>query len=114
MEGSLSLTVVDEAEGVVVVFGGKVEGIVCGEGVVRDGRSRNGTSDGTKGGVIVVRSDTISRLKVDEFRDVLVAVKGIEELIASGIGEHEEQARRSGLGWIPNEEIHLRIIIECI
>jgi hypothetical protein len=70
LEGSLSLTVVDKAEGVVVIFGreyapetvraGKSEGIVDGEGVVRDGRGRDGTGDGTKGGVVVVCSNAIA------------------------------------------------------
>ena len=67
VEGSLSLTVVDKAEGVVVVFGGKTEGVVGGEGVVRDSGGRDGAGDGAKGGVVVVGSNTISGFKVDEF-----------------------------------------------
>ena len=77
VEGSLSLTVVDEAEGIVVVFGGeyapetvragKSEGVVGGEGVVRDGGGRDRTGDSAEGGVVVVCCNAIARLKVNEF-----------------------------------------------
>lgn len=55
--------------------------------------------------------DAIARFKVDEFRDVLVAVKGIEEFVASWIGEHEEWACGYGFGWIPHEEVNLRVVV---
>ncbi len=67
VEGSLSLTVVDEAESVIVVFGGEAEGVVGGEGVVRDSGSRDRTGDGSEGSIVVVCSNAIARLKVNEF-----------------------------------------------
>ena len=67
VEGSLSLTVVDEAEGVIVVFGGKTERVIGGEGVVRDYGGRDGAGNGAEGSVVVVCCDAIARLKVDEF-----------------------------------------------
>ena len=67
VEGSLSLTVVDEAEGIIVIFGGEAEGVVGGEGVIRDCRGGDGAGDGTKRCIIVVGSDAISGFKVDEF-----------------------------------------------
>ncbi len=63
----MAVVVVDEAEGVVVVFGGKAEGVVGGEGVVRDSGGRDRTRDGTEGGIVVVRRDAIARFKVNEF-----------------------------------------------
>ena len=77
----MTIIVVDEAEGVVVVFGGKAEGVVGGEGVVCDGRGRDGTGDSTEGGVVVVCCDAIARLKVNTLRNILIAIAGIEEFI---------------------------------
>jgi hypothetical protein len=51
---------------------------------------------GNKGGQITAgdeRSDAIAGFKVDEFRDVLVPVKGVEEFVIAGIGDHKERAR---------------------
>ena len=50
-----------------MVFGGKAEGVIGGEGVVRDGRSRNGAGNRSEGGVVIVCRNAIARLKVDEF-----------------------------------------------
>ena len=77
----------------------------------RDGRGVDDTGDSSKGGVVVVRSDAIAGFEVDEFRDVLVPVKGIEEFVVAEVGNHKERARRDGFGRIPNEEIHLRIVV---
>ncbi len=62
----MSIIVVDEAEGIVVVFGGKTEGVVGGKGVIRDGGGGDGAGDSTEGGVVVVGCDAIARLKVNE------------------------------------------------
>ena len=97
----MAIIVVDEAEGVVVIFGGKTEGVVGGEGVICDGGGRDGAGDSTEGCVVVVCSDAITGFKVDEFRDVLVPVKGVEELVVAGIGKHKERACRYGFGRIP-------------
>ena len=83
---------------------GKAEGIFDVEIAGGDGRGADGTGDSAKGGVIVVSSDAIAGFEVNEFGDVLVSVKGIEEFVASRIGEHEEWARRDGFGRVPNEE----------
>ena len=50
-----------------MVCGGKAEGGVGGEGVVRDCGGRDRTRDGTEGSVIVVCCDAISGFKVVEF-----------------------------------------------
>ena len=63
----MAIIVVDEAEGVVVVFGGKTKGVVGGEGIVRDCGGRDSTRDGSEGGIVVVCCDAIARLKVNEF-----------------------------------------------
>ena len=63
----MAIIVVDKAEGVVVVFRGKAEGIVGGEGVVRDCGGGDRTRDGAEGGVVVVCCDAIARFKVNEF-----------------------------------------------
>ena len=97
-----------------MIFGGEAEGVFEVEVTGGDGRGADGTGDSAKGGVIVVSSDAITGFKVDEFRDVLVPVKGVEELVASGIGEHEERTCSHGFGWIPNEEIHLRIVVQRV
>ena len=101
----MSVVVVDEAEGVVVVFGRKAEGGFCCEVAGGDGGGVDGTGNGTEGGVVVVSSDAITRFKMDEFGDILVTIKGIEELVASGIREHEEWTCSHGFSWIPDEEI---------
>ncbi len=49
------------------VRAGKAEGVVGGEGVICDGRGRDGTGDGAEGSVVVVCSNAISGFKVDEF-----------------------------------------------
>ena len=55
--------------------------------------------------------DAITGFKVDEFRDVLVPVKGIEEFVASGIRKHEERTCGHRFGWVPDKEINLRVIL---
>ncbi len=93
-----------------MVFGGKTEGIVCGKGVVRDSGGRDGTGDGAKGGVVVVRRDAIARFKVDEFRHILIAIAGVEELAITA-SSGEERPRRDGFRRVPNKEVYLRIIV---
>ena len=56
-------------------------------------------------------NDAITGFKVDEFRDVLVPVKGIEEFVVARVGNHKERARRDGFGRIPNEEVNLRVVV---
>ena len=87
-----------------MVFGGESEGVVGGEGVVRDSGGRDRTRNDTEWGVVIVCSNAIAGFKVDEFRDVFVSIKGVEELVASGIGKHKEWARGHGFGWLPDKE----------
>ena len=94
-----------------MILGGKAEGVFEVEVAGGDGRGANGTGDRAEGGVVVVCSNAIARFKVNQFRDVLIAIKGIEELVASWIRKHEERTCRDGLGWIPNEEVNLRIVL---
>ena len=83
------------------VRAGKTEGVVGGEGVVRDGRSRDGTGDGPKGGAVIVCCDAITRFKVNELRHILIAIKSVEEFVArAALGK--ERARGDGVGWTPN------------
>ena len=79
-----------------------------------DGRVVDGTGDGAEGSVIIVCRDAITGFKVDEFRDVLIAIKGVEEFVVARVGNHKERARGHGFGWIPNEEIHLRIVVQRV
>ena len=97
-----------------MVFGGKAEGVVGGEGVICDSGGGDGAGDRAEGGVVVVRCDAIAGFKVDEFRDVLITIKGVEEFVVAGVSKHKERARCNGFGWIPNEEIHLRIVVQRI
>ena len=76
-----------------------------------NGRGGDCTRDSAKGGVVVVSSDTIASLEVNQFRDVLVPVKGVEKLVIAGVCKHKERARDHGFGWIPNEEIQLRVVV---
>ena len=50
-----------------MIFGGEAEGVIGGEGVVRDYGGRDGADNGAEGGVVVVCCDAIARLKVNEF-----------------------------------------------
>ena len=43
-----------------MIFGGEAEGVVGGEGVVRDCGGRDGTGDGTEGSIVVVYSDAVA------------------------------------------------------
>ena len=97
-----------------MVFKGETEGVFEVEVAGGDGGGVDGTGDSTEGGIVVVRCDAIARFKVNQFRDVLVPVKGVEEFVVARVGYHKERARRDGFGWIPNEEIHLRIVVQRI
>ena len=76
-----------------------------------DGRGVDGTRDGSEGGVVVMGRDTVSGFEMDELRDILIAIKGIEELVASGIRKHEERTCGHRFGWVPDKEINLRVIL---
>ena len=93
-----------------MVFGGKTEGVVNGKGILCDGRGGDGAGDGTKGGVVVMRCDAIALFKVHKLRHILIAVTGVEEFTVAA-SDGEKRARGHGFGWVPNEEIYLRVVI---
>ena len=107
----MAIIVVDEAEGVVVIFRGETEGVIKMEVTGGDGGGIDDTGDGTEGGIVVVSRDAIASLEVNQFRNILIAIKGVEEFVASRIRKHKERTSRDGFRWIPNEEIHLRAIV---
>ena len=76
-----------------MILGGKAEGVFEVEVAGGDGGGVDGTGNSTEGGVVVVCRDAIAGFKVDEFRDVLVPVKGIEEFVVAVVGEHKERTR---------------------
>lgn len=61
-----------------------------------NGGGVDGASDGTEGGVVVVSSDAITGFEVDKFRNILIAVKGIEEFVVARVGDHKERTRSHG------------------
>ena len=81
-----------------MILGGKAEGVFKMEVASRDGRGVDDTGDRAEGGVVVVRCDAITGFKVDEFRDVLVAVKGIEEFVVAWVRKHKQWARSDRFG----------------
>ena len=100
VEGSLSLTVVDEAEGVIVIFGGETEGVVGGEGILCDGGSGDRTGDSAEGGVVVVCGDAIALFKVHHLRHILIAVTSVEEFITCATLS-KERSRRHRFRQVP-------------
>ena len=100
----MAIVVVNQSQSVVVVSGreyapesvrtGKAEGVFEVEVASGDGRGTDGTGNCTEGGVVVVCRDAIARFKVNEFRDVLVPVKGVDEFVVTWVGKHKERACR--------------------
>ena len=107
----MAIIVVDETEGVVVILRGKAEGVFKVEVASRNGGGVDCSGDGAEGGVIVVRRDAIASLEVNQFRDVLVPVKGVEEFVVAGVGDHKERARGHGFSRSPNEKVYLRVVV---
>ena len=83
-----------------MIFGGEAEGVFEVEVTGGDGRVVDGTGDGAEGSVIIVCRDAITGFKVDEFRDVLIAIKGVEELVVARGRKHKQWACGEGFGWI--------------
>ena len=99
----MTVVVVDEAEGVVVDLGGEAEGVFGEEVTVGDAGGVEGTGDGAKGGVVVVRGDAVLEGVVEDLGDILVAVVGVKEIEAPILGAHDERARGDRLGGIPHK-----------
>ena len=81
----MAIIVVDETEGVVVILRGKAEGVFKVEVASRNGGGVDCSGNGAEGGVVVVGCNAIASLEVDKFRNILIAIKGVEELVASRI-----------------------------
>ena len=58
-----------------------------------------------------MRRDAITGFKVDEFRDVLITIKGVEEFVVARGRKHKQWACGEGFGWVPDKEINLRVIL---
>ena len=110
VEGSLSLTVVDKAEGIVVVFGGEAEGVIGGEDIVRDCGGGDGAGNGAKGCIIVVCCNAITLFKVHHLRHILIAIAGVEKFVTRATLS-EKRPRRHGFGWVPDKEVYLRVVV---
>ena len=38
----------------------------------------------------------------------------VEKFVVARVGDHKERTRGHGFGWVSNEEIHLRIVVQRI
>ena len=94
-----------------MIFRRETEGSFKVEVAGGDGGGVDGTGNGTEGGVVVVRCDAISRFEVNQFRDVLVPVKGVEKLVVAGVRKHKQWTCSYGFGGVPHKEINLRIVV---
>ena len=99
----MAVVVVDEGEGVVVVFGGEAEGVFGDKIAVGDAGGGGGAGDGTERSVVVVRGDAVLRGVVEDLRDVLVAVVGVKEIEAPILGTHSQRPRGDGLRRVPHK-----------
>ena len=99
----VAIVVVDEGEGVVVVFGGEAEGVFGEDVAVGDAGGAEGAGDGAEGCVVVMRGDAVLRGVVEDLRDVLVAVVRIEEVEAPVLGTHGQRPRGDRLRGIPHK-----------
>ena len=99
----MTIIVVNEAEGEVVVFGGEAEGVFGEEVEVGDAGGAGSTGDGAEGGVVVVGGDAVLEGVVEDLGDVLVAVVGVEEIEVPILGTHDERTRSDRLGGIPHK-----------
>ena len=83
-----------------MIFGGEAEGVFEVEVTGGDGRVVDGTGDGAEGSVIIVCRDAIARFEVNQFRDVLVPVKGVEEFVVARGRKHKQWTCGEGFGWV--------------
>ena len=93
-----------------MIFGGESEGVVDGEGVVGNGRGRDSTGNGAKGGVVVVGCDAIALFKVHHLRHILITIISVEEFITCATLS-KEWPRGDGFCRVPNKEVYLRVVI---
>lgn len=110
----MSVIVVDEGEGVVVVFGGEAERVFGDEIAVGDAGGGGGASDCAEGGVVIVDGDAVLRGVVKDLRDVLVAVVRIKEVEAPILGAHGQGPRGDGLRRLPHKLGAHGVILQCV
>ena len=70
----MAIVVINEAEDVVMVFGGEAEGVFGEKVAVGDAGGAGGAGDGAEGGVVVMGSDAVLEGVVKNLGDILVAV----------------------------------------
>ena len=99
----MPIIIIDESEGVVVVFGGEAEGVFGEDVAVGDAGGAGGAGDGAEGCVVVVRGDAVLRGVVEEFGNILVAVVRIKEVEPPILGAHGQRPRGDGFRGIPHE-----------
>ena len=99
----MTIVVIDKSHGVVVIFRGEAEGVFGEDVAVGDAGGAEGTGDGAEGGVVVVGGNAVLRGVVEDLRDVLVAVVGVEEVEAPVLGAHDERPRGDRLRGVPHK-----------
>ena len=99
----MTIIVVNEAKGGVVVFRGEAEGVFGEEVAVGDAGGTGSTGDGAERGVVIVGGDTVLEGVVKDLGNVLVAVVSVEEIEVPVLGTHDERSSGDGLGGIPHE-----------
>ena len=99
----MPVVVVHQPQRVVGVFTGEPKRIVLAEVVRRHGCAAACNRDHAEWRVFVVSRDAVRLLEEDEFRDVLVAVVGVEEVVLPVLLE-DERACRHRLRRIPAED----------
>ena len=92
----MTIIVVNEAEGEVVIFRREAEGVFGEEVAVGDAGGAGSSGDGAEGGVVIVGGNAVLRGMVEDLGDVFVAVVGVEEVEAPVLGAHDEQSRGDG------------------
>ena len=110
----MPIIVVNEAEGEVVIFRREAEGVFGDKVAVGDAGGAGSAGDGAEGGVIVMGGDAVLEGMVDDLRDVLVAVVGVEEIEAPVLGAHDERSCGDGLGGVPHELSSDGVAVVCV
>ena len=100
----VTIIVVNEAEGEVVIFRRETEGVFGEEVAIGDAGGAGSAGDGAEGGVVVVRGDAVLRGVVEDLGDVLVAVVGVEKIEPPVLGAHGEWTRGERFRGIPDED----------
>ena len=98
----MSIIIIHKLQCIILILRRKPKWIVLAEVVRRHGRTAGCSRHRAEGGILVVRGDSVRLLEEYEFRDVLVAVVGVEEVVLPVLLE-DERACRHRLRRIPAE-----------